>query len=71
MQTFNEYQAEKAAIDLSVGEANNGGDWTYTAVCEARMSQRCRHDRAESFGETCLRYAIKINDEHGQFVAWW
>tara|TARA_R110000824_G_scaffold226842_1_gene414599 strand:- start:300 stop:515 length:216 start_codon:yes stop_codon:yes gene_type:complete len=71
MQTFNEYHAEKAAIDLSVGEVNNGGDWTYTAVCEAHMSQRCRHDRAESFGETCLRYAIKINDEHGQFVAWW
>jgi len=69
MQTFNEYHAEKAAIDLSIGEVNNGGDWTYTTVCAGHHAQQCPD--AYELDTNCVLWNIKINDEHGQFVAWW
>ena len=71
MKLFNEYQAEKAAIELSTGEARNrlnfiGGDWTYSAVCQAHQLPRCPEEN--DFDACCNWWAVRICDEAGQFV---
>ena len=66
MKLFNEYHAEKAAIDLSIGEMHDGGEWTYSAVCQAHQVPRCPQEN--DLDDNCVWWAVRICDEEGQFV---
>ena len=64
MKLFNEYHAEKAAIDLSIGEMHNGGEWTYSAVCQVHQLGRCVPEPDDN----CTWWVVRICDENGQFI---
>jgi hypothetical protein len=66
MKLFNEYQAEKAAIEMAMGEFHSGGDWTYSAVCQAHQVPRCPQEK--DLDACCNWWAVRICDEAGQLV---
>ena len=66
MRLFNEYHAEKAAIEMAIGEMYDGGEWTYSAVCQAHQVPRCPEEN--DFDACCNWWAVRICDETGQFI---
>ena len=66
MKLFNESHAETAAIEKPMGEFHSGADWTYSAVCPAHQLPRCPQEN--DLDDNCVRWAVRICDEDGQFV---
>jgi len=49
-----------------MGEMYDGGEWTYSAVCQAHQVPRCPEEN--DFDACCNWWAVRICDETGQFI---
>ena len=71
MKLFSEYEAEKAAIELSRGEIDrwaDGTEWRYEKVCQAHRLPRCPQEN--DLDDNCVLWAVQIYDETGESVGY-
>ena len=68
-QLYNEYHANRVAIDLQMSEDFAAGDWEFIAVCSGHSCETC--PEALSLDDNCLRWKVRVSDGTGKSVSYW